>query len=39
MLVLELLLKNIVEQTDDEINKSIMINLTGHIFGIKRVAN
>ncbi len=31
-------IKNIVEQTDDEINKSIMINLTGHIFGIKRVA-
>lgn len=31
-------IKNLVEQTDDEINKSIMINLTGHIYGIRRAA-
>ncbi len=31
-------IKPIVEQTDEDINKSIMLNLTGHIFGITRIA-
>ncbi|MBM3705039.1 MAG: SDR family oxidoreductase [Actinobacteria bacterium] len=31
-------IKNLVEQTDDEIYRSIMINLTGHIYGIRRAA-
>ncbi len=31
-------IKPIVEQTDEDINKSIMVNLTGHIFGITRIA-
>lgn len=31
-------IKNLVEQTDDDIYKSVMTNLTGHIYGIKRAA-
>lgn len=30
--------KNLVEQSDEEINYSIMLNLTGHIYGISRTA-
>jgi len=30
--------KNLAEQTDEDIFRSIMVNLVGHIYGIKRVA-
>ena len=30
--------KNLVDQSDDEITYSIMLNLLGHIYGIRRVA-
>jgi len=31
-------IKNLVDQSDDEITHSIMLNLTGHIYGIRRAA-
>ena len=31
-------IKNLIEQTDEEIYSSIMVNLVGHIYGIKRIS-
>ena len=33
-----IVIKPLIEQTDEEIIESVNVNLTGHIFGIKRVA-